>query len=164
MCVYTLHRCDQHTTEVLDWFGCSSCSTWGSQSGHKFSQLTNNKLVQAELSLRYWNDNNNLFIWAPVPFFLSSKLSMLGVGFHSRKAASVELSVYLPLVPSSRGPFEKAGHEDQRAGHGLATLWNLFYLILLKNGNQHCGHSTSINHRYPWFYVLGTRFWNSKIW
>ena len=35
----------------------------------KFLQLQNDKLVQAELSLRYWGDHNNLFIWCPIPLF-----------------------------------------------------------------------------------------------
>ena len=35
----------------------------------KFLQLQNDKLVQAELSLRYWGDHNNLFIWCLIPLF-----------------------------------------------------------------------------------------------
>ena len=31
----------------------------------KYLQLTNERLVQAELALRYWHDHDNLYIWAP---------------------------------------------------------------------------------------------------
>ena len=33
----------------------------------KYLQLTNERLVQAELALRYWKDHDNLYIWAPIP-------------------------------------------------------------------------------------------------
>eukprot|EP00435_Cladocopium_sp_Y103_P006800 s3094_g2.t1 len=36
----------------------------------KFLQLGNDRLVQAELSLRYWHEQNSLFTWAPLPIFL----------------------------------------------------------------------------------------------
>ena len=35
----------------------------------KFCQLTNDQLVQAELALRYWKDNANLYVWAPIPIY-----------------------------------------------------------------------------------------------
>ena len=35
----------------------------------KYFQLTNKRLVQAELALRYWQDHNNLYIWAPIPIY-----------------------------------------------------------------------------------------------
>ena len=35
----------------------------------KFCQLTKDKLVQAELALRYWKEQDNLYIWAPIPIF-----------------------------------------------------------------------------------------------
>ena len=36
----------------------------------KFLQLTNDKLVQAELTLRFWKEHNNLHVWAPIPLFV----------------------------------------------------------------------------------------------
>ena len=36
----------------------------------KFSQLTNERLVHAELALRYWREHDNLFAWAPIPLFV----------------------------------------------------------------------------------------------
>ena len=35
----------------------------------KYYQLTHDRLVQAELALRYWREHQNLFIWAPIPLF-----------------------------------------------------------------------------------------------
>ena len=35
----------------------------------KYSQLTNDRLAQAELSLRLWQDHGNLFAWSPIPLF-----------------------------------------------------------------------------------------------
>ena len=35
----------------------------------KYLQLTNERLVQAELALRYWRDHDNLYIWAPIPIY-----------------------------------------------------------------------------------------------
>ena len=36
----------------------------------KFLQLTNDKLVQAELPLRFWKEHNNLYAWAPIRLFV----------------------------------------------------------------------------------------------
>ena len=33
----------------------------------KYLQLTNERLVQAELALRYWQEHDNLYLWAPIP-------------------------------------------------------------------------------------------------
>jgi len=35
----------------------------------KYLQLTNERLVQAELALRYWQEHDNLYIWAPIPIY-----------------------------------------------------------------------------------------------
>ena len=35
----------------------------------KYLQLTKERLVQAELALRYWHDHDNLYIWAPIPIY-----------------------------------------------------------------------------------------------
>jgi hypothetical protein len=35
----------------------------------KYLQLANERLVQAELALRYWQDHDNLYIWAPIPIY-----------------------------------------------------------------------------------------------
>ena len=35
----------------------------------KYLQLTHDKLVQAELALRYWRGHQNLYVWAPIPLF-----------------------------------------------------------------------------------------------
>ena len=35
----------------------------------KYLQLTNERLVQAELAPRYWREHDNLYIWAPIPIY-----------------------------------------------------------------------------------------------
>ena len=35
----------------------------------KYLQLTNDRLVQAELSFRFWRDHDNLFVWSPIPLY-----------------------------------------------------------------------------------------------
>ena len=35
----------------------------------KYLQLTNERLVQAELALRCWHDHDNLYIWATIPIY-----------------------------------------------------------------------------------------------
>ena len=35
----------------------------------KYLQLTHERLVQAELSLRFWRDHDNLFVWSPIPLY-----------------------------------------------------------------------------------------------
>ena len=35
----------------------------------KYLQLTNERLVQAELALRYWREHDNLYIWAPIAIY-----------------------------------------------------------------------------------------------
>ena len=35
----------------------------------KYLQLTNERLVQAELALRYWQEHDNLYTWAPIPIY-----------------------------------------------------------------------------------------------
>ena len=35
----------------------------------KYLQLINERLVQAEVALRYWQDHDNLYMWAPIPVY-----------------------------------------------------------------------------------------------
>ena len=35
----------------------------------KYLQLTHQRLVQAEFALRYWQEHDNLYIWAPIPIY-----------------------------------------------------------------------------------------------
>jgi hypothetical protein len=34
----------------------------------KYLQLSNDKLVHAELALRFWHEHQNLYVWAPALF------------------------------------------------------------------------------------------------
>ena len=37
---------------------------WEYSRSRKYLQLNNERLVQAELALRYWQEHDNLYIWA----------------------------------------------------------------------------------------------------
>jgi hypothetical protein len=36
----------------------------------KYLQLSNDKLVHAELALRFWREHQNLYVWARIPLFV----------------------------------------------------------------------------------------------
>ena len=48
--------------------GCANLDREYSRT-RKYYQLTHDRLVQAELALRYWREQKNLFIWVPIPLF-----------------------------------------------------------------------------------------------
>ena len=83
----------------------------------------NDRLVQAELSLRYWQDHNNLFIWCPIPLF---------TGRNDFRA--MELALIQEWQPKLNFPFIcqfyhprkgllKKPQMNMNAQFGLATLW-----------------------------------------
>ena len=89
----------------------------------KFLQLQNDRLVQAELSLRFWQDHNNLFIWCPLPLF---------TGRNDFRA--MELALIQEWQPKLNFPFICQFHHPRKgllkkpqmnmnAQFGLATLW-----------------------------------------
>ena len=63
----------------------------------KYLQLTNERLVQAELALRYWQEHDNLYIWAPIPIYTDRS------DYRSLKMAQGDSSTG-PMVPRSRPP------------------------------------------------------------
>ena len=50
----------------------------------KYFQLTHERLVQAELALRYWHEHDNLYIWAPIPIYTDR------VDYRSLEAALIQ--------------------------------------------------------------------------
>ena len=75
----------------------------------KFSQLTNERLVHAELALRYWREQDNLFAWTPIPIFterpdyrsLEMSVSYPGV------ATTTQLPFHLSNLPSQERPLDE---------------------------------------------------------
>ena len=74
----------------------------------KYYQLTHDRLVQAELALRYWREHKNLFIWAPIPLFsYRTDFRCLELALiQPRVATTVELPVHLSVFPSKERPIE----------------------------------------------------------
>ena len=89
----------------------------------KYLQLTNERLVQAELALRYWQEHDNLYIWAPIPIYTNR------VDYRS-----LEMTLIQEWQPRLNYPFIcqffhpkkgllKKPLLNTNAQFGLATLW-----------------------------------------
>ena len=89
----------------------------------KFLQLTHEHLVQAELTLRYWQEQDNLYIWAPIPIFTNRP------DFRSLEMALIEEwqpKLNYPFICQffhpKRGLLKKT-LLNTNGQFGLATLW-----------------------------------------
>ena len=89
----------------------------------EFCQLTNDRLVQAELALRYWKEHGNLYIWAPIPIYTERA-----------DYRCLELALIQEWQPRPNYPFIcqffhprkgilKRPALNTNAEFGLATLW-----------------------------------------
>ena len=89
----------------------------------KYLQLTNERLVQAELALRYWREHDNLYIWAPIPIYTERA-----------DYRSLEMAIIEEWQPRLNYPFIcqffhprkgilKKPALTTNAQFGLATLW-----------------------------------------
>ena len=89
----------------------------------KYLQLTNERLVQAELALRYWWEHDNLYIWAPIPIYTERA-----------DYRSLEMAIIQEWQPRLNFPFIcqffhprkgilKKPALNTNAQFGLATLW-----------------------------------------
>ena len=89
----------------------------------QFLQLTNERLVQAELALRYWQEHDNLYIWAPIPIYTNRT-----------DFRSLETALNQEWQPRLNYPFICQFFHPKRAllkkpllntnsQFGLATLW-----------------------------------------
>ena len=89
----------------------------------KYLQLTNERLVQAELALRYWREHDNLYIWAPIAIYTERA-----------NYRSLEMAIIQEWQPRLNYPFIcqffhprkgilKKPALNTNAQFGLATLW-----------------------------------------
>ena len=89
----------------------------------KYLQLTHDKLVQAELSLRYWREHQTLHVWAPILLFTNRS-----------DYRSLELALIQEWQPRLNYPFICQFHHPKKGLlkrpamntnvlFGLATLW-----------------------------------------
>ena len=68
--LHSFHAHSQHATQILCGIGSATHSTPDRQYSRTRKYFQHDKLVQAELALRFWRDHQNLFAWAPIPFFV----------------------------------------------------------------------------------------------
>ena len=89
----------------------------------KYLQLTNERLVQAELALRYWREHDNLHIWAPIPIYTER------ADYRSLEMAIIQewqLRLNYPFICQFFHPRKgilKKPALNTNAQFGLATLW-----------------------------------------
>ena len=89
----------------------------------KYLQLTNERLVQAELALRYWQEHDNLYIWAPIPIYTNR------VDYRSLEMALIQEwqpRLNYPFICQFFHPKKgllKKPLLNTNAQFGLATLW-----------------------------------------
>ena len=92
----------------------------------KYLQLTNDeRLVQAELALRYWREHDKLYIWAPIPIYTErTDYRSLEMAIIQEWQPRLNYSIHLPVLsPKERHP-QETGLEHKRAvwsGHVMAT-------------------------------------------
>ena len=88
----------------------------------KYLQLTNERLVQAELALRYWRDHDNLYIWAPIPIYTDRtdyrSLMALIQEWQPRLNYPFACQFFHPKKGILKKPLL-----NTNAQFGLATLW-----------------------------------------
>ena len=89
----------------------------------KYLQLTNERLVQAELALRYWREHDNLYIRAPIPIYTER------ADYRSLEMAIIQEWQPRPNYPGicqffhPRKGILKKPALNRNAQFGLATLW-----------------------------------------
>ena len=89
----------------------------------KYLQLKNDRLVQAELALRYCRDHDNLFVWCPLPLFTGRN------DFRAMELALIQewqLRLNFPFICQFYHPRKgllKKPQMNMNAQFGLATLW-----------------------------------------
>ena len=88
----------------------------------KYLQLTYERLVQAELALRYWREHDNLYIWAPIPIYTER------ADYRSLEMAIIQewqpRSLHLPILsPQERHPQETCLEHKRSvwSGHVMAS-------------------------------------------
>ena len=78
----------------------------------KYYQLTHDRLVQAELALRFWREHQNLFVWAPIPLF-ACRSDFRCLELSLIQEWQPRLPFHLPIVSSEKGSSETTRDEHQ---------------------------------------------------
>ena len=89
----------------------------------KYLQLTNERLVQAELALRYWREHGNLYIWAPIPIYTErADYRSLEMAIIQEWQPRLNYLFICQFFHPRKGILKKPAL-NTNAQFGLATLW-----------------------------------------
>ena len=89
----------------------------------KFLQLTNERLVHAELALRYWQEHDNLYVWAPIPIYTNrSDFRCLELALIQEWQPRLNFPFICQFFHPKRGLLKKPPL-NTNSQFGLATLW-----------------------------------------
>ena len=89
----------------------------------KYYQLTHDRLVQAELALRYWREHQNLFVWAPIPLFTCrTDFRCLELALIQEWQPRLNYPFICQFFHPKKGLL-KLPTMNTNAQFGLATLW-----------------------------------------
>ena len=89
----------------------------------KYLQLTNERLVQAELALRYWREHDNLYIWAPIPIYTErADYRSLEMAIIQEWQPRLNYLFICQFFHPRKGILKKPAL-NTNAQFGLATLW-----------------------------------------
>ena len=89
----------------------------------KYLQLTNERLVHAELALRYWQEHDNLYIWAPIPIYTNRPdFRCLELALIQEWQPRLNFPFICQFFHPKRGLLKKP-LLNTNSQFGLATLW-----------------------------------------
>ena len=89
----------------------------------KYSQLTNERLVQAEQSLRFWKDHGNLFARSPIPLFTErNDFRALELALIQDWQPKLNFPFICQFLHPKKGLLKKP-QMNINAQFGVATLW-----------------------------------------
>ena len=89
----------------------------------KYLQLNNERLVQAELALRYWQEYDNLYIWAPIPIYTErADYRRLELALIQEWQPRLNYPFICQFFQPRKGILKKPAL-NTNAQFGLATLW-----------------------------------------
>ena len=89
----------------------------------RYLQLNNERLVQAERALRYWQEHDNLYIWAPIPIYTErSDYRCLELALIQEWQPRLNYRFICQFFHPRKGILKKLAL-NTNAQFGLATLW-----------------------------------------
>ena len=89
----------------------------------KYYQLTHDRLVQAEVALRYWREHQNLFVWAPIPLFTCrTDFRCLELALIQEWQPRLNYPFICHFFHPKKGLLKRPAM-NRNAQFGMATLW-----------------------------------------